>query len=146
LSLVGRFGNLAYFRMSVNTAFTVFLRALEYFKGILFITTNRVGTFDDAFISRIHVSLYYPPLVDRDRVLIWESNFRRLEKDAAIKIPEATRVFTRYDEGLKLIKWNGREIRNGSYFYEPLLRYTPIKGLVGSWLTPDLHQGRSTRV
>lgn len=88
MSLVGRFGNLAYFRMSVNTAFTVFLRALEYFKGTLFITTNRVGTFDDAFISRIHVSLYYPPLVDRDRVLIWESNFRRLEKDAAIKIPE----------------------------------------------------------
>ena len=27
-----------------------------------------------------------------------------------------------------------------------VLRYAPIKGLVGSWLTPDLHQGQSTRV
>jgi hypothetical protein len=96
--------------------FLVFLRALEYFRGILFITTNRVGTFDDAFISRIHVALYYPPLVDRDRVLIWENNFRRLEKDSNIKVPDSTRIYTRYDEGLRLIRWNGREIRNGRYF------------------------------
>jgi hypothetical protein len=82
----------------------------------LFITTNRVGTFDDAFISRIHVALYYPPLVDRDRVLIWENNFRRLEKDSNIKVPDSTRIYTRYDEGLRLIRWNGREIRNGRYF------------------------------
>jgi hypothetical protein len=91
----------------------VFLRALEYFRGILFITTNRVGTFDDAFISRIHVSLYYPPLVDHDRILIWENNFRRLERDASIRIPESTRIYTRYDVELQHIKWNGREIRNG---------------------------------
>jgi hypothetical protein len=91
----------------------VFLRALEYFRGILFITTNRVGTFDDAFISRIHVALYYPPLVDHDRVLIWENNFRRLERDASIKIPESTRIYTRIDTELQQIKWNGREIRNG---------------------------------
>jgi len=27
-----------------------------------------------------------------------------------------------------------------------MLQYTPIKELVGSWLTPDRYQGRSTRV
>jgi hypothetical protein len=85
---------------------------------MLFITTNRVGTFDDAFISRIHVilPLYYPPLVDHNRVLIWENNFGRLEKDSNIKVPDSTRIYTRYDEGLRLIRWNGREIRNGRYF------------------------------
>jgi hypothetical protein len=102
--------------MSANIGLTVFLRALEYFRGILFITTNRVGTFDDAFISRIHVALYYPPLVDRDRVSIWENNFRRLERDSAIKVAEATRIYTGYDDGLRQIKWNGREIRNGLFF------------------------------
>ncbi|PMD40825.1 P-loop containing nucleoside triphosphate hydrolase protein [Hyaloscypha variabilis F] len=95
-----------------NSLVSVFLRALEYFRGILFITTNRVGTFDDAFISRIHVALYYPPLVDRDRVSIWENNFRRLERDSAIKVAESTRIYTRYDDGLRQIEWNGREIRN----------------------------------
>jgi hypothetical protein len=101
--------------MLANTGLTVFLRALEYFRGILFITTNRVGTFDDAFISRIHVALYYPPLVDRDRVSIWENNFRRLERDSAIRVAESTRIYTRYDDGLRQIEWNGREIRNGLF-------------------------------
>ena len=40
----------------------VFLRVLEYYEGILFLTTNRVGISDEAFKSRIHISLYYPPL------------------------------------------------------------------------------------
>src|SRR4051794_28771603 len=30
---------------------------MEYYAGILFLTTNRVGDFDEAFTSRIHVSL-----------------------------------------------------------------------------------------
>jgi len=41
-----------------NAMVSVFLRILEYYSGILFLTTNRVGTIDEAFKSRIHVSLY----------------------------------------------------------------------------------------
>lgn len=40
----------------------IFLRMLDYYEGILFLTTNRVKHIDDAFHSRIHVSLHYPPL------------------------------------------------------------------------------------
>lgn len=36
---------------------SVFLRALEYYEGILILTTNRVGTFDEAFKSRIQLAL-----------------------------------------------------------------------------------------
>jgi hypothetical protein len=35
---------------------------LEYYKGVLFLTTNRVSTFDQAFESRIHLKLHYPDL------------------------------------------------------------------------------------
>jgi ATPase family associated with various cellular activities (AAA) len=35
-----------------NALVSIFLRLLEYFQGILFLTTNRVETFDDAFQSR----------------------------------------------------------------------------------------------
>lgn len=38
-----------------NALVSVFLRVLEYYAGILFLTTNRVGTFDEAFKSRIHM-------------------------------------------------------------------------------------------
>ena len=40
-----------------NALVSIFLRLLEYFQGILFLTTNRVTTFDDAFQSRIHIAL-----------------------------------------------------------------------------------------
>ena len=35
---------------------------MEYYAGILFLTKNHVGDFEEAFASRIHVSLYYPEL------------------------------------------------------------------------------------
>lgn len=38
----------------------VFLRVLEYYAGILFLTTNQVRDFDEAFASWIYISLYYP--------------------------------------------------------------------------------------
>lgn len=40
-----------------NAMVGVFLRLLEYHQGILFLTTNRVSTFDDAFNSRISVKM-----------------------------------------------------------------------------------------
>ena len=45
-----------------NALVSIFLRLLEYFQGILFLTTNRVETFDDAFQSRIHIALRYGEL------------------------------------------------------------------------------------
>ncbi len=42
-----------------NALVSVFLRLLEYFQGILFLTTNRVETFDDAFQSRIHIGKHH---------------------------------------------------------------------------------------
>lgn len=45
-----------------NAIVYVFLRVLEYYSGILFLTTNRVGVFDQAFRSRIHMSFFYPKL------------------------------------------------------------------------------------
>jgi hypothetical protein len=50
-----------------NALVSVFLRELEHFQDIMFLTTNRVGTFDDAFLSRIHVGLLYKALADEDR-------------------------------------------------------------------------------
>lgn len=49
--------------MKRNALVSVFLRVLEYYNGLLFLTTNRVGTIDEAFKSRIHLSLYYVSLL-----------------------------------------------------------------------------------
>jgi hypothetical protein len=54
-----------------NRVVSVFLRTLEYYEGILFLTTNRVTDMDPAFDSRIHLSLEYPPLDREARKAVW---------------------------------------------------------------------------
>lgn len=49
----------------------VFLRLLEYYEGIMFLTTNRIGSFDAAFKSRIHLAIKYPPLSVQSQRDIW---------------------------------------------------------------------------
>ncbi|KAK6860718.1 hypothetical protein PG995_004354 [Apiospora arundinis] len=43
-----------------NWLVSTLLRVLEYYQGILFLTTNRPETIDYAFKSRIHLSIPYP--------------------------------------------------------------------------------------
>lgn len=100
-----------------NGLVSIFLRALEYYRGVLFLTTNRVESFDPAFTSRIHVALHYQRLGDADRARIWANNFDRLERDSAGKVyvtPSARElVFDRRNNAeVNARRWNGREIRN----------------------------------
>ncbi|KAL9118140.1 MAG: hypothetical protein Q9187_005319 [Circinaria calcarea] len=94
-----------------NSLVSVFLRALEYYRGLLFLTTNRVLQFDEAFVSRIHVALYYKPLRKADRIAIWENNIKRLKKQDILVTREAREYVCSSSKVLDL-KWNGREIRN----------------------------------
>jgi hypothetical protein len=58
--------------IAANAVVGVFLRVLEYFNGLLFLTTNRVDDIDEAIISRcIAMIKYYPPDSD-DRLKIWQ--------------------------------------------------------------------------
>lgn len=57
----------------------MFLRVLEYYDGILILTSNRVGTFDEAFRSRIQLTLRYENLNQHQRHKIWENFIQRLE-------------------------------------------------------------------
>ncbi|KAI0152742.1 P-loop containing nucleoside triphosphate hydrolase protein [Xylariaceae sp. FL1272] len=104
-----------------NSLVSTFLRALEYYRGVLFLTTNRVQAFDSAFMSRIHVALHYKNLRDEDRERIWANTFERLERESSggIRISTAARSVllggaddNEASRRLRGLKWNGREIRN----------------------------------
>jgi len=56
-----------------NAFVSVFLRLMEYYQGILFLTTNRAEDFDPAFLSRIHVTVEYPPLTAERRANVWRN-------------------------------------------------------------------------
>ncbi|KAJ4862909.1 ATPase family associated with various cellular activities (AAA) domain-containing protein [Trichoderma breve] len=100
--------------ISRNGLVSVFLRALEYYRGVLFLTTNRVRSFDTAFLSRIHVALHYKNLGDEERERIWTHNFDRLDRDSRgkIRVAIAAREFVWSSQEVRALKWNGREIRN----------------------------------
>lgn len=54
-----------------NALVAVFLKELEYFSGIVFLTTNRLGSLDAAMKSRIHLALGYSPPDIEIRRKIW---------------------------------------------------------------------------
>ncbi|EHL02853.1 hypothetical protein M7I_1116 [Glarea lozoyensis 74030] len=45
-----------------NRLISIFLRKLEYYRGVMFLTSNRIDDFDPAFESRIHLTIHYPAL------------------------------------------------------------------------------------
>lgn len=109
-----------------NALVTVFLRTLEYYTGILFLTTNRVGAFDEAFVSRIHVSLYYGNLDQENTYKIWMMHINRLKRsNRNIFIAEdELKTFARehWSDDSRL-RWNGRQIRNAFHTALALAEY-----------------------
>jgi len=83
-----------------NAMVGIFLRLLEYHQGVLFLTTNRVKTFDRAFHSRISVALQYEDLDSKAREKIW-SNFFEIGNIKDVNI-----------EKLAQFELNGRQIKN----------------------------------
>jgi hypothetical protein len=73
---------------------------LEYHQGILFLTTNRVKRFDEAFHSRISIALKYEDLGQMARKQVWTNFF-----DIAGITSLDAEVLSRYP-------LNGRQIRN----------------------------------
>lgn len=56
-----------------NAIVAEFLRTLEYFKGLLFMTTNRVGDVDDAILSRCIATIKYEVPPKEDAMRLWRS-------------------------------------------------------------------------
>lgn len=57
--------------LTMNAVVGVFLRVLEYFNGLLFLTTNRIDDIDEAIISRCIALIRYQPPDAAARRRIW---------------------------------------------------------------------------
>jgi hypothetical protein len=55
-----------------NAIVAEFLRTLEYFNGLLFMTTNRVGDVDDAILSRCIATIFYDTPTKDDAIRLWK--------------------------------------------------------------------------
>lgn len=105
--------------MERNKIVSIFLRTLEYYEGILFLTTNRVKNMDPAFQSRIHITMEYPDLDAAARKQVW-MNFLGMSKEG--------HALTGGDvENLAGIDINGRQIKNVLKTSQLLARHKGVK-------------------
>jgi AAA+ superfamily predicted ATPase len=86
-----------------NSLVSVFLRHLEYFQGIMFLTTNRLTTFDAAFQSRIHFAMKFGDLTPKAKKKIWETFLQ--------KAPTETKISEAELGELSRKNINGRQVR-----------------------------------
>ncbi|KAK5191041.1 hypothetical protein LTR92_009253 [Exophiala xenobiotica] len=105
-----------------NALVSVFLRTLEYYQGILILTTNRVGTFDEAVRSRIDLALRYDPLTPGLRLQIWKHCLRLNQKNAKVNM-EDLQIHLRE---LASHDFNGRQIRGAVKTALDLARFSGV--------------------
>jgi SpoVK/Ycf46/Vps4 family AAA+-type ATPase len=92
-----------------NALVSIFLRQLEYFSGMLFLTTNRIHRFDTAFTSRIHLALNYPDLIPPQRREIWQNCLTRFPA-SEVAVDFAASSMDPELENLTIKPLNGRVI------------------------------------
>jgi SpoVK/Ycf46/Vps4 family AAA+-type ATPase len=87
-----------------NKLVSVFLRLLEYYQGVMFLTTNRMESFDPAFESRIDLILHYPRLDIESRRHVWRTFTQPGSPTSNIGEDDL--------EQLARSEFNGRQIKN----------------------------------
>lgn len=106
-----------------NALVAVFLRHLEYFSGIVFLTTNRIHVFDAAMKSRVHVALGYAAPSAASRRRIWTTTLAKVpaaECDTEVLEDAATL------DALAARDLNGREIANTITTARTLARFARV--------------------
>ena len=85
------------------------MRHLEYYRGILFLTTNRIKTIDEAFLSRIHVALHFKELSTDAKKQVWSAFLAKV----GVKVGGTDgRITEAQLKNLAERDINGRQIKN----------------------------------
>jgi len=79
----------------------IFLRLLDYFDGVLFMTTNRPEVLDAPVNSRVALRITYPKLDRAARAAVWKSMLDAAGLDAGVYLDEIAKL-----------ECDGRSIRN----------------------------------
>lgn len=129
---------------------------MEYYGGILFLTTNRIGKIDQAISSRLHLILHYKRLRQPEIENVFRINIDRLQKleEQQAKVSGLRPLVVVQSDLLQFAAdhcskhpdgkgaWNGRQIRNAFLIaagiardeaeqqqadFQPQLRYSHFK-------------------
>jgi hypothetical protein len=119
---------------------------MEYYSGILFLTTNIVGIIDEAFKSRIHIALRYDTINLDSTERIWNKILDRIIKDN-----QHSNVKIKFDRDALLefaqshyekheadqSTWNARQIRNAFTTAIAMGQFDRLERVRETGLKPD---------
>ena len=119
---------------STNLVYPVLLRVLEYYQGILILTTNRIKSFDIAVQSRVNLAVEFENLTPQQKnckiedlntlphplesnlgpmTVIFQNLINQLSEDS---VQDKEAIVEWFETEKEAIKWrknlNGRQIRN----------------------------------
>lgn len=106
-----------------NALVAVFLKELEYFSGIVFLTTNRLASFDHAMKSRIHLALSYDAPGRELRYQLWVQSLSNVPSEERSSLDDLDRVAEKLAES----NLNGREIYNSLNTARTIARFKKTK-------------------
>lgn len=91
-----------------NTLVSVLLRVLEYYDGIIILTTNRISSLDVAVQSRMHLAIQYTDLTKEQKFNIFQQFLDKVKHEIA-----DSRAIDEYLNTIcRKAALNGRQIRN----------------------------------
>ncbi|KAF4441639.1 P-loop containing nucleoside triphosphate hydrolase [Fusarium acutatum] len=90
--------------LTQNEMTTIFLRLLEYYKGLMILTTNRYPAIDPAFESRIDLSFVFQDLEPASRAKIW---YNFLDRENKVLAEDSNAIAK-----LASMPLNGRQIKS----------------------------------
>ncbi|TVY82813.1 putative 26S proteasome regulatory subunit-like protein [Lachnellula suecica] len=120
-----------------NSLVSIFLRLLEYYEGILILTTNRIEAFDQAFKSRIHLAVKYNALPAGYRIKLWKtfiSNTAGPTSSEWLSDYELTRTYPWTTE--EYLGRIGREVLNGRQIKNTVRTANALAVSAGQLLSP----------
>ncbi|KAL8907852.1 MAG: hypothetical protein Q9207_001176 [Kuettlingeria erythrocarpa] len=94
---------------SRNALVSVLLRVLEYYEGIIILTTNRITSLDVAVQSRIHLAIQYQDLKPDQKFKIFKNFLNKIGED---NIDNPYEMDVELKKICRRTPINGRQIRN----------------------------------
>ena len=107
----------------------VLLRVLEYYDGILILTTNRLRSFDIAVQSRVNLAIKYNSLSDEQKKAIYRNFVKQLNEENTDDKEDLLRFVEDTEDESPFRLLNGRQIRNVLFSAASLAQAEPDKRL-----------------
>ncbi|KAL1877958.1 hypothetical protein Daus18300_002312 [Diaporthe australafricana] len=98
--------------LQIRSIISSFTKAMNRFRGMLFLLSLPVASLDSAFASRVHLTVRYEFPTQHELGQMWDQSLKSLRKGRTIRVGEGVQRYIHEELKKMGYAWSGREIRN----------------------------------